>query len=300
MEQRDYILLARQWLRQGKKHRKRAFTKLQKREKELQETEKWQWFQQIGDSLLADPEAYPKGEAEREILNVHRQQMENVRLNPKCDAYRNAELYYKKARKGKRGFDAARNKVRDSRSEIENIDEFISECIRFVDAFENGHPFDEEQFQKLSSLAGEFDSAGSKASKGISENHAKVPYRHYQIEDYDVFVGKTDAQNDELSIRFAKSWDIWLHVAGHAGSHVVIRRQKGSQWPSKTVLEKAGALAVWFSKAKHTSYAEVHVTEARFVRKQRKSPPGQVIAERCKTVRVAPLSPHQMFPGVYD
>jgi predicted ribosome quality control (RQC) complex YloA/Tae2 family protein len=65
------------------------------------------------------------------------------------------------------------------------------------------------------------------------------------------------------------------------------------------VVRKVAALAVWFSKAKHTSYAEVHYTEARFVRKRRHAPAGQVMIERYKSVRVSPRSPHDLFPSKY-
>jgi predicted ribosome quality control (RQC) complex YloA/Tae2 family protein len=128
---------------------------------------------------------------------------------------------------------------------------------------------------------------------------AGVAYRRYSFDGWNVFIGKTDSQNDELTTRFAKPWDIWMHVAGHAGSHVVIKRDRNSAWPPKEILVKAASLAVWFSKAKHTSYAEVHYTEARYVHKRRKSPPGEVCLQQHKTLRVSPVSPQVYFPGEY-
>jgi predicted ribosome quality control (RQC) complex YloA/Tae2 family protein len=76
---------------------------------------------------------------------------------------------------------------------------------------------------------------------------------------------------------------------------VLIRHKRDTPNPPKEVIQKAAQLAVWFSKARHTSYAEVHVTEARFVRKRRHAPPGEVIAERCKAVRVEPKDPKKLF-----
>ncbi len=112
-------------------------------------------------------------------------------------------------------------------------------------------------------------------------------------------MAKTDTQNDDLSVHFAKPSDIWLHVAGHAGSHVVIRRPKNEEIPPIEVIEKCAAMAVWFSKAKHTSYSEVNYTEARFVRKRRHAPPGEVMVDRCKSIRVSPKSPHDLFPSTF-
>jgi predicted ribosome quality control (RQC) complex YloA/Tae2 family protein len=87
-----------------------------------------------------------------------------------------------------------------------------------------------------------------------------------------------------------------MHVAQHAGSHVVVRREKNNPWPSKEILVKAASIAAWFSKARHATSAEVHVTEKRFVRKPHGAPGGTVIAERCKTIRVAPRSPREILP----
>ncbi len=299
-ELQNHAASIRQLRKMAAKAEKKVRTKLLKQQNELEEAKNWQWFQQVGDSLLADPDAYPKGEAEREIINVHTQRIEIVRLNPKCDAYRNAELYYKKARKGKRGFEASSHKVEDSKKQIAQIQQFISDCETLIERVKVGESVNEQTLNQLSEKGKQFDSGNSLKASGGGKKVPKIPYRHYRVDEYDVYIGKTDAQNDELSTRFARSWDVWLHVAGHAGSHVVIQRQKGSQWPPQKVIEKAGAMAVWFSKARHTSYAEVHVTEARYVSKPRKSPPGQVQVQRFKTVRVAPKSPHEMFPGIYE
>jgi predicted ribosome quality control (RQC) complex YloA/Tae2 family protein len=123
----------------------------------------------------------------------------------------------------------------------------------------------------------------------------KVPYRHVTIDGWDIYIGKNDAQNDELTTKFAKPWDLWFHVAIHSGSHVIIKMERNGPRPPNAVIEKVAALTVWFSKAKHTSLSEVHMTEARFVRKPRKYPPGKVIVERCKAIRVSPISPQAMF-----
>jgi predicted ribosome quality control (RQC) complex YloA/Tae2 family protein len=123
----------------------------------------------------------------------------------------------------------------------------------------------------------------------------KVPFKRFVIDGWEVFLGNNSAQNDELSTRFAKPSDIWLHAAGHAGSHCIIRRPKNTPPPPPAVIQKAAQIAVWFSKAKHTSFAEVHVTEARFVHKRRRAPSGEVIAERCKAIRVEPKNPQEMF-----
>jgi predicted ribosome quality control (RQC) complex YloA/Tae2 family protein len=70
--------------------------------------------------------------------------------------------------------------------------------------------------------------------------------------------------------------------------------------PPKDILVKVASFTVWFSKAKHTSYADVHFTEARYVHKRRHSPPGEVMLDQYKTLRVSPVSPQDLFGGDFD
>ncbi len=273
---------------------KRLEKKQAKQQQEYEEAQKGPWYRQIADSLLAEaPDAHKKS-AQRAVYNVHTGQCEEVKLNPKCDAAKNAQLYYKRAQKADRGTHIAGIKLKETGQLISQLQQAHEHCMQCLDESNDTETI-QRACDRLESL---LLPGGSNRSREKSPHHAPaIPYRHYTIDGWDVYIGKNNTQNDELTTRFAKPWHIWLHVVSHAGSHVVISRDKKATYPPAPVLEKAGALAVWFSKAKHTSFAEVHVTEARFVRKPRKSPPGQVVAERCKTIRVSPQSPESLFPS---
>jgi predicted ribosome quality control (RQC) complex YloA/Tae2 family protein len=267
--------------------------KLQKQQEELSEAQKNLWYKQIGDSLLSIPAGIIKrGSSQAQITNIYSQQTETIPLNPKLDIHENVQLLYKKAKRAKRGEEINGKKVEVTQNEIKKLNE-LSEELENCDI-----KIDEERLKKittdleslLSPKSSEQHSPNS--SPGIQE---KTPYRYFHTEGWDIYIGKNDAQNDELSTRFARPSDVWLHVAGHAGSHVVIKRPKDKEMPPRDILETAASLAIWFSKAKHTSYAEVNYTEARFVHKRRHAPAGEVIAERCKSVRVSPRSPQDLF-----
>lgn len=265
--------------------------KLEKQEQEFSEASQNVWYQQIADSLLSTPPSIPRGSSNTAILNIHTQKEENISLNPKLDVNGNAELYYKKAKKARRGADISEKKVEATRVELEQIKLYLDECKK-IDVTNESQVV---QFtEKVGKSLPEAISLQTPSVKG-----EKIPYRHITIDGWDIYLGKNDTQNDELSTRFAKPSDLWFHVAGHAGSHVIIRRPKNSGLPPKEIIEKVASLSVWFSKAKHTSYAEVNYTEARFVRKRHHAPPGEVIAERCKTIRVSPKSPHELFPSTF-
>jgi len=267
---------------------KREERKLEKQREEVREAGQYVRYGQIADSLMADPSSVPRGKALAEVINVHTQEIEEIALNPAFDAVENAELLYRKARKGKRGHEIAENNAAATESNIGKLQKIIADIETLI-AEKEADDLNDEDAARAHEIAAEFIPPPALNSKGRPIHEPPPPpFKRYVIDGWEVFLGKNSEQNDELSTRFAKPSDIWLHVAGHAGSHVIIRHQKNTDNPNKAVIEKAAQLAVWHSKAKHTSYAEVHVTEARFVRKRRHAPPGEVIAERCKTIRVEP------------
>jgi predicted ribosome quality control (RQC) complex YloA/Tae2 family protein len=272
--------------------------KLAKQNEELAEARKSLWYRQIGDSLLANPAAAPRGTAKATFLNVHTQKEESVSLNPKFDFKENAQLLFKKSKKAERGSGINARKVAESEASLK-------ECRRLIGLCDSGmRAENDEEKSRICSAIEEgvrrFIPAEAAPVLSPAREQEKIPYRRYSIDGWDVFIGRNDAQNDELSTRFAKHGDLWFHVAGHSGSHVIIRRPDRQTTVPDAVIRKTAALAVWFSKAKHTSYAEIHYTEARFVRKRRHALPGEVMIERYKSIRVSPRSPHDLFPSKYS
>jgi predicted ribosome quality control (RQC) complex YloA/Tae2 family protein len=279
---------------------KRVRVRLSKQEEELAEASQYSRFTQIADSLLAHPERIDRGASTGNLENIHMQKEEQIILDPSVSVFENAKQYYTRAKKGKRGLSIVEKKVKETRDEesslavlLEELEQVRSQPPAEVGEREIKAFTAREKLQELGVLP-------KQQPQKTAEEAESVPYRRLTIDGWDIFVGKNDAQNDELTTRFAKPWDIWMHVAACAGSHVVVRREKNAPWPPKEILVKAASLSVWFSKAKHTSYADVDVTEARFVHKRRRAPPGEVIAERCKTLRVPPKSPQDFFPGDFD
>ena len=113
------------------------------------------------------------------------------------------------------------------------------------------------------------------------------PYRTFVVDGFEILVGKGAKQNDRLSFRVAKGKDFWLHAAGYAGSHVVIRNPEGLDQPPRGVLEHAAQLAAFHSKAKDASgKIAVHWCRAADLRKPRGAPAGTVQLARYDTVKV--------------
>jgi predicted ribosome quality control (RQC) complex YloA/Tae2 family protein len=112
-----------------------------------------------------------------------------------------------------------------------------------------------------------------------------------QVDGFEILVGRSARDNDELTFRIARPRDYWLHAAGHAGSHVVVRVPEDSDDVPRTVLDQAAAWAAWHSKARNArGKVDVHVCRAADVRKPRGAAPGSVELRRYETLRVYPRS----------
>jgi predicted ribosome quality control (RQC) complex YloA/Tae2 family protein len=139
-------------------------------------------------------------------------------------------------------------------------------------------------------LAGE--GAGHvKARKGPEP---RLPYRRYPLAGgWEIWVGRSAADNDILTHELARPQDLWLHAHGAAGSHVLLRRADGSgaQQPPAAAVQAAASHAAYFSTARHSRLVPVIVTEKRYVRKPRRSPPGTAVCLREKTVMAVPAAP---------
>lgn len=117
------------------------------------------------------------------------------------------------------------------------------------------------------------------------------PYRTVEIDDFTVLVGRSDEENDVLTFDVAAPDDVWMHVAGYSGSHVVIRNPDRLPGVPEPVLRRAAELAAWFSKGRAARRVEVHVCFARDVSKPRGFPPGKVMLARWTRLRVEPRPP---------
>ena len=107
---------------------------------------------------------------------------------------------------------------------------------------------------------------------------------------WEVLAGRTDADNDRLSLKIARPGDWWFHLTGQPGSHVVLRVPPGEE-PPRDVLKQSAAIAAWHSKARGGGVVAVSGTLARYVTKPRGAKPGTVSIRRETRFKVRPALP---------
>lgn len=123
-------------------------------------------------------------------------------------------------------------------------------------------------------------------------NHEPPPpklYRYLLPGGWEVWAGKTDDDNDRLSLRLARANDWWFHVRGMPGSHVLLRVEDIE--PDRETLERAAAIAAHHSKARSGGRVAVSGTLAKNVSKPKGAKPGTVSIKRERVFKVKPELP---------
>ncbi|HZH04888.1 MAG TPA: NFACT RNA binding domain-containing protein, partial [Myxococcaceae bacterium] len=102
------------------------------------------------------------------------------------------------------------------------------------------------------------------------------PYKEYRGSHGEaIWVGKGGRDNDALTFEIARPRDVWLHVRGVPGAHVVIPWRTAAALPQELLID-AAHLAVHYSKVKGEPRAEVSHTRVKHVRKAKGAAPGSV------------------------
>jgi predicted ribosome quality control (RQC) complex YloA/Tae2 family protein len=115
-----------------------------------------------------------------------------------------------------------------------------------------------------------------------------------------VLAGKSDEDNDFLSLKAALPDDYWFHVRNMPGSHVILRARPDED-PDRETLKRAAAVAAFHSKARKDGIVAVSCTRARYVTKPRGARPGTVRIRKETVFKIRPgLQPLTDVPGLKE
>ena len=126
----------------------------------------------------------------------------------------------------------------------------------------------------------------------------KTPRFHeYQLDnEWRALAGRSDADNDILSLKTARANDLWFHVRGVPGSHVILQGPAGEE-PPVAMVKQAAAIAAWHSKARNAGIVPVACTQAKNVSKPQGAKPGTVTIRKEKIIKIRPALPPSTSPA---
>ncbi len=259
----------------------RCAKKLDIQIKAIKDTEKRDYYKLCGELIMANIYSIEEKADRFTAMNYYEEGMPEIeiRLDPLLTATENSNRYFAKYNKAKRTYAAATVQKEQTEEELK----YLESVLTAIESAED----DSDIREIKAELTGEGYLKAKKQQKGKSQNAKKAKPMHFVSTDgFDFYAGKSNVQNDELTLHFADSEDIWLHTKNIPGSHVIIKCA-GKELPEQTLLE-AAKVAASFSKAKNSSKVPVDYTVRKNVKKPRGAKPGMVIYEQNKTLYVDP------------
>ncbi len=201
-----------------------------------------------------------------------------ITLDPKLSPSENAQLYYKRYRKGQRAREMSCEQMRETSHELAYLEgqlDNLVKCETQADIEEIREEMVSLRYIRKSSIK-----RSRKAMPAVSK-----PMRFVSSDGIELMVGKNNRQNDMLTLKMARPNDWWFHAKDIPGSHVVA--QYSGELPRRTLFE-AALLASYYSRSRTGENVPVDYTLKRFVKKPAGAKPGMVIYTDQKTVYVTP------------
>lgn len=261
-------------------------------------------WRRMGEILVANQGAVPRGPAEV-TLPDHAGGPEatiTIPLDPALPPAAIAERFFQVARRGRRGAVRVTARLAQTEMELGRVQAWTKRVAEAAGPEELDAVLQEmEQTPRLlaprdRALLGETAigprQEATHRTKGPGPERGRKggpePRRFVSSDGFPILVGRDNEGNDYLTLHLARSEDLWLHVQGYAGSHVVVRVQNRTGGIPRRTLIQAAQLAAYYSQARAHGKVAVNYTLRKYVRKPRKTKPGLVSITQEKTIIVSP------------
>ncbi len=256
----------------------RLTRKINAQKAELASSEDREHLRIKGDLLQANLYKIEKGAAEVELENFYDENLSKIKikLNPALTAGQNAQRYYKNYRKAKNAQQFLAVEIERAQQELIYIDSVFDSLSRA------------ETERELSEIKQELVLSGyiKKIRSKQKPKEALKPLEFTSKSGLKILVGRNNLQNDSLTLKKSKNYDLWFHTKNIPGSHTVICAQ--GETPDDETILYAAQLAAYHSRARQSSKVPVDYTLIKYVSKAQGAKPGMVIYKNQKTLFVKP------------
>jgi predicted ribosome quality control (RQC) complex YloA/Tae2 family protein len=233
--------------------------------KQLEDTDKREKYRIYGELLNAYGYGVEAGAKSMEALNYYTNEMVTIPLDPMLSTGENAKKYFDKYQKLKRTNEALTTLTKETKDEIDHLSSVATSLDIAL------------KEEDLVQIKEELIESGYIKRKGGAkrERITSKPFHYISSDGYDIYVGKNNYQNDELTFKLATGNDWWFHAKGIPGSHVVVKANN-EELPDRT-FEEAGRLAAHYSQARGQDKVEIDYLQKKNVKKPNGAKPGFVV-----------------------
>ncbi len=234
-------------------------------------------LREAGELLLSYQHQVERGASEVTVPDYEGEQR-TITLDPASTPVENAQAYFERYRKAKRAAQRIPLRIASLEADRAHLEQLAADL-----ALAESRPEIDAVQEAL--VEGGW---ASREPKQSSSGQVKGP-RRFEVHDFPVFVGRNADQNERVTFGRGGAEDLWLHVRGRPGAHVIIKR--GHREVPEEVVRRAAELAAYYSSMREEDHVAVDVTERGFVQRQRGGHPGQVTYRDEQTLWVEPKKP---------
>ncbi len=251
-------------------HLERDRKKLQLQEKQLKDTEKRDKYKVYGELINTYGYGLEEGARTLHALNYYTGEEIDIPLDPQMTAAENAKKYFDRYGKLKRTLEALTIQAQETREEIAHL-ESVAASLDIAQGEGDLAQIRDELVQ----YGYMKKHPGTKSAKGAKMQPRSKPLHYVSDDGFDIYVGRNNFQNDELTFKMAAGNDWWFHAKKMPGSHVVVKTPDG-ELPDRT-FEQAGALAAYYSSGRTAPKVEIDYIQKKHVKKPAGARPGFVV-----------------------
>lgn len=255
----------------------RCAKKYDLQKKQLADAEKREKYRLYGELINSFGYGLPEGARELVAKNYYDNDREiKIPLDAELTPQENAKKYFERYGKLKRTAEALNALTVETRAQIEHLESIQNSLDIAREA--------DDLIQIREELA---ESGFIKKGRAAKNKRTKSkPFHYISSDGYDIYVGKNNYQNDELTFQLATGNDWWFHAKKMPGSHVIVKSQ-GGEMPDR-VFEEAGRLAAYYSRGKDSPKVEIDYLQKKNVKKPAGAAPGFVVYYTNYSLTISP------------
>lgn len=235
--------------------------------KQMKDTAKKDKYKVYGELINTYGYGLSEGCKSFEALNYYTNETITIPLDPTLSPQQNAKKYFDRYNKLKRTEEALTLQIQDTESEIAHLESIRTSLDIALEETD------------LAQIKAELVEYGYIKKHDFSKKRTAAqkskPFHYLSSDGYDIYVGKNNYQNEELTFKFATGNDWWFHAKGMPGSHVIVK-SRNEELPDR-VFEEAGKLAAYYSKGRTAPKVEIDYIQKKHIKKPNGAKPGFVV-----------------------
>lgn len=242
--------------------------KLDLQEKQIKDTQKRDKFRIYGELINTYGYQLEADDTKLTCINYYDNEEITIPIDNTLTPSENSNHYFNKYNKSKRTAEALAVQMAEVREEIAYLDSIMN-------ALEIARKEEDLIYIKDELVQSGYMKQKGGQGKGKQRTAKSKPLHFVSSDGYDIYVGKNNFQNEELTFKFAVGNDWWFHAKGMAGSHVILK--SNGEEPPNRAFEEAASLAAYFSKGRGAEKVEIDYTLKKNVKKPNGGKPGFVV-----------------------